>query len=218
MGPAGSRPACSSCFDLPEGEDQWQRFKAEVCHAHRVGLEALNFVRWSSGNLVMMSMVMQGVLQQQENAALLKSLAKQVQGISMQQQQCAQLLSPPTKQRRVSLVAASPIISSPCQPSPPMHMQPEAQPSAVLVEEEPSVPAGSWQPKPCLGIPAAATCPDVAIFSLRGLPDRLQYIPGTGTIRGVAAIMEMWEEGPPVIMSAVQRGVARIPFKQAAAC
>ena len=199
----------------PEGEDQWQRFKAEVCHAHQLGLEALNFVRWSSGNLVMMSMVMQGLVQQQENAALLKSLANQVQGISMQQQQCAQLLSPPTKQRRGSLIAASPIISSPCRPSPPMHMQPEIEPdSAVLVEEEPSAPAGPWPSKPCPGIPAAATCSDVAIFSLRGLPDGLQYIPGTGTIRGVAAIMEMWEEGPPVIMSAVQRGVARIPFKQ----
>ncbi|KAK9818453.1 hypothetical protein WJX74_003331 [Apatococcus lobatus] len=156
-----------------------------------------------------------GLVQQQENAALLKSLANQVQGISMQQQQCAQLLSPPTKQRRGSLIAASPIISSPCRPSPPMHMQPEIEPdSAVLVEEEPSAPVGPWPFKPCPGIPAAATCSDVAIFSLRGLPDGLQYIPGTGTIRGVAAIMEMWEEGPPVIMSAVQRGVARIPFKQ----
>ncbi|KAK9830866.1 hypothetical protein WJX74_010857 [Apatococcus lobatus] len=199
-------------LQAPEGEDQWRRFKAEVCHAHGVGLEALNFIRWSSGNLVMMSMVMQGLVQQHENAALLKSLAKQVQGMSMQQQQ---LLSPPTKQRRGSLIAASPIISPPCQPFPPMHMQPEAEPdSAVLVEEEFSAPAGPWPSKPCLGIPAAATCPDAAIFSLRGLPDGLQYIPGTGTIRGVAAIMEMWEEGPPVIMSAVQMGVARIPFKQ----
>ena len=199
----------------PEGEDQWRRFKAEVCHAHQVGLEALNFIRWSSGNLVMMSMVMQGLVQQHENAALLKSLAKQVQGMSMQQQQCAQLLSPPTKQRRGSLIAASPVISSPSPPSLPMHIQPEAVPgSAVLVEEEFSAPAGPLLWKTCPGIPAAATCPDVAIFSLRGLPDGLQYIPGTGTIRGVAAIMEMWEEGPPVIMSAVQRGVARIPFKQ----
>ena len=79
----------------PEGKDQWRRFKAEVCHAHGVGLEALNFIRWSSGNLVMMSMVMQGLVQQHENAALLKSLAKQVQGMSVQQQQCTQLLTPP---------------------------------------------------------------------------------------------------------------------------
>ncbi len=199
----------------PEGDDQWRRFKAEVCHAHRVGLEALNFIRWSSGNLVMMSMVMQGLVQQHENAALLKSLAKQVQGMSMQQQQCAQLLSPPAKQRRGSLVAASPVSPSPSPPSPSTHMQPEAEPeSAVLVDKEPSAPTGLLPCKPCPGIPAAATCPDVAIFSLRGLPDGLQYIPGTGTIRGVAAIMEMWEEGPPLIMSAVRRGVARIPFKQ----
>ncbi len=87
------------CKD-PEGLDQWQRFKGEVCHAHAYGLEVLAFMRRSSGNLVLLSMVMRGLQQQghiiheqRQTKSLLEGLARQVQQLSMRQQATNQQLA-----------------------------------------------------------------------------------------------------------------------------
>ena len=97
-GLSGSGPDVAS-LQGPEGPEQWRRFKAEVCHAHAYWMEVLVSMRRSSGNLVLLSMVMRDMQQQghimQEQRhinSLLEGLAKQVQQLSMGQQATNQRL------------------------------------------------------------------------------------------------------------------------------
>ena len=64
-------------------------------------------------------------------------------------------------------------------------------------------------------LPLAARDPRPAYFSLAGVPEDLLYVPACKDITSVAQIMELWERGPdPSAMSALVKGVARIPFSQ----
>ena len=208
-GPAGSRPACSSCFNpLRGGPVVALQSRGVPCAQGRAGSpERHPLELWQPGHDVHGNAGAGATVQKCCPAQVpCQAGAGNEHAASAVRPAAAPPPPPPkTKRRRGSLVTASFVASPPCP---------------CICSQRPSQNLLCWWRrsllpcKPCPGIPAAATCPDVAIFSLRDLPDGLQYIPGTGTIRGVVAIMEMCEEGPPVIMSAVQEGLARIPFNQ----
>lgn len=144
----------------------------------------------------------QAARQAVQNQAVLELGQEVVELLSPQKQRASEVgrIAPPSP--GTQMVTAARPVAAPA---------PAAAPPAPVTAPLQRVP---FQVDPADPLPLAARDPRPDYFSLAGVPQDLLYVPACSEIKSVAQIMELWEEGPDPAMSALVKGVARIPFSQ----